>query len=258
MKCCGYYIGTVRYGDAVANICLYVVKQDVETFLSGRLSEELGIIKFNQSPRKVIRKVDIKDTFKASIMSQYPAVFTGVGTLKSNKKVKLHIDSSIPTVAEPVRPVPFHLRERFLKEIETMEEQNIIEEHEPPVSNPVLAPKDNRGIRITVDMRQANKTIESTNVPIPRVEDIQSQLAGNEVFSKLDFKSAFHQLELEEESRNITVFHAGNRLIKYRKLSMGTKPASGELAKALTPLFQHIPGAHVIQDDVIIAGKDKI
>ena len=39
---------------------------------------------------------------------------------------------------------------------------------------------------------------------------------------------------------------------------MGTKPASGELAKAVTPLFQHIPGAHVIQDDVIIAGKDKI
>ena len=126
----------------MANICLNVVKQDVETFLSGRLSEELGIIKFNQSPRKVIRKVDIKDTFKASIMSQYPAVFTGVGTLKSNKKVKLHIDSSIPPVAEPVRPVPFHLRERFLKEIETMEEQNIIEEHEPPVSNPVLAPKE--------------------------------------------------------------------------------------------------------------------
>ena len=60
------------------------------------------------------------------------------------------------------------------------------------------------------------------------------------------------------ESRNITVFHAGNCLIKYRKLSMGTKPASGELAKALTPLFQHIPGAHVIQDDVIIAGKNQI
>ena len=37
---------------------------------------------------------------------------------------------------------------------------------------------------------------------------------------------------------------------------MGTKPASGELAKALTPLLQHIPGAHVIQDDVIIAEKN--
>ena len=39
---------------------------------------------------------------------------------------------------------------------------------------------------------------------------------------------------------------------------MGTKPASGELATALTSLFENTPGAHVIQDDVIVAGKDKI
>ena len=239
------------------------MKQDVETLLSGRLSDELGIIKFNQSPggpEEVICKVDIKDTVEASIMSQYPEVFTGVGTLK-NHTVKLHIDSSIPPVAETARPVPFHLRERFLQGIKTMEEQNIIEEHEGPapwISNPVLAPKDDGGIRITADMRQGNKAIKSTNVPIPRVEDIQSQLAGNEVFSKLDCKSAFHQLESEEESRNITVFHDGDCLMKYRKLSMGTKPAPGKLAKALTPLFQHTQGTHVIQNDVIIAGKDKI
>ena len=134
MKCCGYYIGTVRYGDTVANICLYVVKQDVKTLLSGRLSEELDIIKFNKSPggpEEVIRKADIKDTVKDSIMSQYPEVLTGVGTLK-NHKVKSHIDSSVPPVAEPARLVPFHFRERFLKEIETMEEQNIIEEHKGP------------------------------------------------------------------------------------------------------------------------------
>ena len=55
-----------------------------------------------------------------------------------------------------------------------MEEQTILEEHEGPapwVSDPVLAPKDG-GIRNTVDIRQANKAIKSTNVPIPRVEDI--------------------------------------------------------------------------------------
>ena len=54
-----------------------------------------------------------------------------------------------------------------------MEEQNIIEEHKGPapwVSNPVLAPKVDGGIRITVDMRQANKAIKSTNVLIPELK----------------------------------------------------------------------------------------
>ena len=63
------------------------MKQDIETLLSGRLSEELGIIKFNQSPgglEEVICKIDIKDTVKASIMSQYREVFNGVGTLKNH------------------------------------------------------------------------------------------------------------------------------------------------------------------------------
>ena len=34
---------------------------------------------------------------------------------------------------------------------------------------------------------------------------------------------------------------------------MGTKPASGELNKALRPLFSKLPSAHIIHDDVVIA-----
>ena len=40
--------------------------------------------------------------------------------------------------------------------------------------------------------------------------------------------------------------------MKYRKLSMGTKPASGELTKALRPIFVNISNSHVIHNDVII------
>lgn len=43
-----------------------------------------------------------------------------------------------------------------------MKEQGIIEEHDGPapwVSNAVLAPKDDGGIRVTVDMRNANQAI---------------------------------------------------------------------------------------------------
>ena len=141
-----------------------------------------------------------------------------------------------------------------------MEEQGIIEEHHGPapwVSNAVLAPKDDGGVRVTIDMRQANPAIKDTHLPVPRVDDIQSRLAGNKVFSKLDLRSAFHQLEIDEQSRHVTVFHAGDRLMRYKRMTMGTKPASGELNKALRPLFQHIPEVHCIHDDIIIASKSK-
>ena len=45
--------------------------------------------------------------------------------------------------------------------------------------------------------------------------------------------------------------------MRYKVLTMGCTPASGELTKALRPLFQHMPEVHVIHDDVIIATKDE-
>ena len=143
-------------------------------------------------------------------------------------------------MAQPARQVPFHLRAKFDREIKNLEAEGIIEEHEGPapwISNVVLAPKDDSQVHVTLDMKRTNKAIKATNIPIPRIEDIKSTLAGSKSFSKLDFKTAYHQLELDEESRKLTVFHAGNRLMKYKRLTMGTKPAAGELTKALQPLF---------------------
>ena len=137
-----------------------------------------------------------------------------------------------------------------------MEEDGIIEEHSGPslwVSNVVLAPKD-KGIRITVDMRNANKAILQTHIPIPRVEDIQSPSIRQQIFyeTRLPF-SFFINWNLDEESKSITVFNADGRLMKYKKLTMGNSVATGELNKALFPLLSSIRHTHIIHDDVIIA-----
>ena len=55
-------------------------------------------------------------------------------------------------------------------------------------------------------MREPNKAILDTGVPIPKAEDIRAELHVFKIFSKLDFRTAFHQLELDEESRYLTVF----------------------------------------------------
>ena len=145
--------------------------------------------------------------------------------------MKLHVNKKVRPVREPARPVPFHLKKKLEKELEKMEEDDVIEEYHGPcqwISNLVPTPKDDGTIRVTLDMRNPNKAIISTNMPIPRPEHISSQLAGYKVFSKLDFKSAFFKLELGEKSRVLTVFHAGDRLMRFKRLIMGCKTASGE------------------------------
>ena len=82
----------------------------------------------------------------------------------------------------------------------------------PWISNTVIAPKTDGNIRMTLDARNLNKAIMSTNLPIPRHEDVKAKLAGCKIFSKMDFKSAFWQIEIEEKSRYLTVFHANDKL----------------------------------------------
>ena len=73
------------------------------------------------------------------------------------------------------------------------------------------------------------------------------------MFTKLDFRTAFHQLELDEESRILTVFPHKGKLKRHTRLTMGAKPASGELNKVLTPLFNDLSAVHIIHDDLVIA-----
>ena len=69
------------------------------------------------------------------------------------------------------------------------------------------------------------KALISSNLPIPKQEDIKAQLSGSKIFSKLDFKSALWQLELDPDSCHFTIFHANNKLYCCTGLIMGIKPA---------------------------------
>ena len=127
-----------------------------------------------------------------------------------NYQVKLYSDNSIKPVAVLPRSVPYHLKARISDAIDNMLKEAVIEEHSindpfPWVSCAVIVPKTDGSIRITLAARNVNKTIISTNQPIPRQEDIRAQLVGARYFSKLDFKSAFWRLELHPESRFLAV-----------------------------------------------------
>ena len=260
-KATGQIVTDTMFGQKTTPTIWYVVKKDVEALLSGETAEELGIITFRDTPpdesdeEAQVNTVKSQEKKNAKYMDKYPNLFKGVGRHKSYE-VHFEADTSVKPVAEPPRGVPFHLKNKYEKELEKMEEEGIIEEHHGPapwVSNVSLAPKDDQEIRVTLDMRNVNKAIKNTHVPIPRAEEIKAQFAGCKHFSKIDFKSAFHQLPLDEESRVFTVFNANGRLMRYARLTQGNNVASGELTKALRPIVANIAHAHIIHDDVVIA-----
>lgn len=119
-------------------------------------------------------------------------------------KVKLHINKDVPPVTQRHRRIPFHVRKDVETELKRLEDLDVIE----PVSGPtpwvspvVVVPKKSKGVRVCIDMREANKAISREKHPMPTVEDLMVDLYSSTVFSKLHLSSAYHQLELDKSSR---------------------------------------------------------
>ena len=120
------------------------------------------------------------------------------------------MNKDVKPVAQPVRRLLFGLRDKVDRKLDELLKEDIIEEVPSGptewVSPLVVVPKPDGDIRVCVDMRRANEAIERETHPIPTIEEILHDLNGSTVFSKLDLKWGFHQVELETESRRITAF----------------------------------------------------
>jgi hypothetical protein len=53
--------------------------------------------------------------------------------------------------------------------------------------------------RLCIDYRQLNKPTIKNQYPLPRIDDLFDQTKGATVFSKIDLRSGYHQLQIKEE-----------------------------------------------------------
>ncbi|VDI02758.1 Hypothetical predicted protein [Mytilus galloprovincialis] len=196
----GKFHATIETDHKITTAPVYVMKGRYGNLLCYDTSVDLSIV-------PVISSVADKHEI---LCNKYSDVFNGIGKLK-DEKVKIHIDGSVKPVIQPHRRIPFHIRKQVEAELEKLEKQDIIEKVDGPtpwVSPIVVAPKpkNKNEIRLCVDMREPNKAILRSRHITPTLDDMILDLNGSKVFSKMDLRSGYHQLELNEESRNITTF----------------------------------------------------
>ena len=194
-----------------------------------------------------------------SLRQRYPSVFDGVGKL-TNYQQKISINTTIKPVAQPPRRIPFHVRKQVSAKLEELERLDIIETVRGPtpwVSPLVVVPKSSGEIRVCVDMRQVNTAVIRERYPIPTVEESLQDLNGAAVFSKLDLKWGYHQIELDEKSRELTTFTTHDGLYRYKRLMFGISATPEIYQHAIQQVLHGLPGVKNISDDIIVFGKDK-
>ena len=52
---------------------------------------------------------------------------------------------------------------------------------------------------LSIDYRQLNEVTIKNKYPLPLINDLFDQVGGEKVFSKLDFRSTYHEIIIKEE-----------------------------------------------------------
>ncbi|XP_041453694.1 uncharacterized protein K02A2.6-like [Lytechinus variegatus] len=226
--------------------------------LSRETSITLGLLTIHPDLNNIKSQTPTQDTYRQDIITKYPAVFNGFGKLV-DYQVHVQVDHEVKPVAQPPRRIPFHLRKKVEGKIEELLDKDIIE----PISGPtswasplVVVPKSNGEVRVCVDMRRANTAVVRERHPIPTLEETLEALNGAAVFSKLDLKWGYHQVELDDESRDITTFVTHKGLMRYKRLIFGLSSASEIYQYAIQQALSGLEGVRNISDDIIVFGKD--
>jgi len=256
----GKFSAEVSHKDKKMVAEFVVVKGKSVSLIGAKTAMRLGVLRVGDLQDDAVNMVNKSKGFEY-LKSKYEKCFKGLGKL-TQYQLKLHIDENVKPIAQPIRRVPFNLRQGIEEKLDELQDLDIIEPVEGPtswVSAPVAVPKSGNlnDIRLCLDMRRVNEAILRTRHPIPTIDELLLDMNGAQIFSKLDLKWGFHQIELAPESRHITTFVTHKGLFRYKRLMFGVSCAPEEYQNILQQVLQGCEGVKVIADDIIVYGSNE-
>ena len=72
-----------------------------------------------------------------------------------------------------------------------------------------------------IDYRPLNLATIKNKYPLPRINDLYDQLSGSSVFSKMDLRLGYHQIQIRKEDIPKTAFTTRFGLYEYTVMSFG-------------------------------------
>ena len=194
-----------------------------------------------------------------SLLDRYSEVFSEeLGTLKSTKAHLELKPNSKPKFCKP-RQVPFSLKVPLEKELSRLEHLGILTKvmHSEWAAPVVVVPKGDGCLRVCGDYKTTiNPVLVVDKYPLPRPDDLMSQLAGGEKFSKIDLSQAYQQVQLDEESRKYVTINTHQGLYQYTRVPFGISSAPALFQKIMDTLLQGVPNTICYLDDILVTGKN--
>jgi hypothetical protein len=142
--------------------------------------------------------------------------------------------------------------------LDKMQRHGVIEESKSPWSSPVvLVWKKNGDLRFSVDYRKLNDFTKKDCFPLPRIDDTLDTLAGAKLFSTLDLKSGYWQVDVHPDDKEKTAFSTGQGLWHFTVMPFGLCNAPANFDRLMETVLRGLTynACLMYLDDVIIIGR---
>ena len=114
---------------------------------------------------------------------------------------KHHFRTKLPTASTPKKTKEIQRQVKHL-----IDHGHVRESLSPCVVPVILVPKRDGSFCMCSDCRPINAITVRYRYPIPRLDDMLDELSGATIFSKIDIKSGYYQIRIQEGDEWKTAF----------------------------------------------------
>nr|Q09575.1 RecName: Full=Uncharacterized protein K02A2.6 [Caenorhabditis elegans] len=238
-------------------------------YVRDRQTNLLGTSWLNLCPQmrsalaQIVNQVSTSETeasrLEVMLKNDFPEVFKDGLGLCTKEKAEFRTEENAVPVFKRARPVPYGSLEAVETELNRLQEMGVIvpityAKWAAPIV--VIKKKGTGKIRVCADFKCSglNAALKDEFHPLPTSEDIFSRLKGT-VYSQIDLKDAYLQVELDEEAQKLAVINTHRGIFKYLRMTFGLKPAPASFQKIMDKMVSGLTGVAVYWDDIIISAS---
>ncbi|GBG83945.1 hypothetical protein CBR_g37817 [Chara braunii] len=193
------------------------------------------------------------------LLDRFPEVLAeprGVPECPVKHKIEI-IEGSVPPKGCVYRMGQGELEE-LRRQIDDMIDRGWIRPSESEFGAPVLFVLKKEGkLRMCIDYRGLNRITRKNTYPLPRIDDLLDAAGGCKVFSKIDLKSSYHQIEVDPSDQHKTAFKIRDGLYEFIVMPFGLTNAPATFQSPMDKVLRHQLNRFVVVylDDILIFSK---